>query len=75
MKNIIKNLIKIADEAEDVNVQYKILDEVQSLIYRLATTINCPSNWRSIAEELVEEYNTPDKQWIYEALQLWDYAE
>lgn len=75
MKEIIINLINIAEQAEKIDTQYKILDEVQSLIYQLATTINCPSNWRSIAEELTKEYNTPDKQWIYEALQLWDYEE
>lgn len=75
MKNIIKNLISIAEKTEDAEAQYKILDEVQSLIYQLATTFNCPSDWRSIAEELVEEYDTTENQWIYEALQLWDYAE
>lgn len=75
MKNIIKNLISIAEKTEDVEIQYKILDEVQSLIYQLAITFNCPSNWRSIAEELAEEYNTAEYQWVYEALQLWDYAE
>lgn len=75
MKNTIKNLVSIAEKTEDVNLQYELLDEVKNLIYELATTINCPSDWRSIAEELVEEYNTPENQWIYEALQLWDYAE
>lgn len=73
MKETIKNLINIAERAEDMETQLRILDEVQSLIYRLATTINCPSNWRDIAEELAEEY--VDNDFIYEALQLWNYAE
>ena len=28
MKDIIKNLIKIAEQTEDVETQYKILDEI-----------------------------------------------
>ena len=73
MKDIIRNLISIAEQTEDFDAQIKILDEVQSLIYKLATTINAPSNWRSIAEELEKEYNTTEYNWVYEALQLWDF--
>lgn len=73
MKNIIKNLINIAEKTENIDTQYEILNEVKNLIYELATTYNCPSNWQSIAEELAEEYK--GKHYIYEALGLWDYAE
>lgn len=73
MKDIVKNLISIAEQTDDFDAQIKILDEVQSLVYQLATTINAPSNWRSIAEELAEEYSTAEYNWIYEALQLWNY--
>lgn len=73
MKETIKNLINIAEKTEDIDIQIEILDEVRNLIYDLARTINCPSNWRDIAEELAEEY--ADNNFVYEALQLWDYAE
>lgn len=73
MKNVIKNLIDIAEKTENIDIKYEILEEIKNLIYELATTYNCPSNWRSIAEELAEEY--ADNNDIYELLQLWDYAE
>lgn len=73
MKEIIKNLINIAEKTKDIDMQLEILDEVKNLIYELARTINCPSNWRDIAEELAEEY--ADNNFVYESLQLWDYAE
>ena len=73
MKEIIKNLINIAENTEDINIQYEILEQIKDLIYEFARTINCPSDWRYIAEELIEEYK--DNDFIYEALQLWDYAE
>ena len=75
MKKTIKNLIAIAEKTEDIDIQYEILKEVAYLIYEFANTVNCPSNWRDIAEELAEEYSTIEYQWIYEALRLWDYAE
>lgn len=73
MKEIIKNLISIAEKTENIDTKYAILDEIKSLIYKLATTYNCPSNWRDIAEELAEEY--ADNSFIYEVLQLYDYTE
>lgn len=75
MKNIIINLIKIAEKTENIEVQCEILEEVKNLIYELARTYNCPSNWRDIGEELAEELNTTEYHWIYETLQLWDYAD
>ena len=71
MKETIKNLINIAEKTEDIDTQIEILDEVRNLIYDLARTINCPSNWRDIAEELAKEYE--DNNFVYEALQLWNY--
>lgn len=73
MKETIKNLINIAEQTENIDTKYKILEEIKNLIYEFATTINCPSNWRNIAEELAEEY--ADNNFVYESLQLWDYAE
>ena len=73
MKQTIKNLINIAEKTENIDTKYEILEEVKNLIYKLATTYNCPSDWRDIAEELAEEY--AENNFIYETLQLWDYAE
>lgn len=73
MKKTIMNLIAIAEQTDDIDIANAILKDVAYLIYALADTINCPSNWRSIAEELAEEYK--DNTYIYEALQLWNYEE
>lgn len=73
MKETIKNLISIAEKTENIDTKYAILDEIENLIYKLATTCNAPSNWRDIAEELAEEYS--NNSFIYEALQLYDYTE
>lgn len=73
MKETIKNLINIAEKTENIDTKYEILEEVKNLIYQLATTYNCPSNWRDIAEELAEEYK--NNSFVYETLQLWDYVE
>lgn len=73
MKKTIIDLITIAEQTENIDVANAILKDVAYLIYTLADTINCPSNWRSIAEELAEEYK--DNIYVYEALQLWEYEE
>ena len=73
MKNEIKNLISIAENTDDVDTQFNILHGVSDILTKLATTINCPSDWRSIGEELAEEYK--DDKLIYCCLELWDYEE
>lgn len=73
MKDTIKNLIKLAEETTDSYAQDELVVAIENLLYTLSTTINCPSDWRDIAEELAEEYNTPEHKWIYESLRLWDY--
>ena len=45
----------------------------RDLIEQFAETINCPSNWRSIGEELAEEYK--DNSWVYDELELWNYVD
>lgn len=75
MKEIIKNLIAIAEKTEDIDAQYEIMEEIRKLIYEFAIIINCPSNWRDIGEELAKEYDTTEYCWIYKALQLWNYTE
>ena len=62
-----KNTLGLIDEA------YDLIRFVRDLIDKFAGTINCPSNWRSIGEELVEEYK--DNPWIYDELELWNYEE
>lgn len=73
MKNTIQRLIRNADAVEDFDTRERLLSEIKDLINELATTYNCPSNWRDIAEELAEEYK--DNIDIYEALHLWEYEE
>ena len=46
---------------------------VRDLIQQMATTINCPSNWRDIGTELAEEYK--DNSWIFDELELWNYED
>lgn len=73
LKYAIKHLIGIAEKINDVDTQSELLDEVSNIISELASTINCPSNWRSIGEELAEEY--VDNRLVYESLKLWEYEE
>ena len=73
MKKTIIDLITIAEQTENIDIANAILKDVAYLIYTFADTINCPCNWRDIAEELAEEYK--DNTYIYEALQLWEYEE
>lgn len=73
MKQYIKNLISIAENIEDINVQCGIFDEVQNIIGTLADTINCPSDWRYVGEELRREYENND--FIYDSLKLWEYED
>lgn len=68
MKEAIKKIIEQAEAEKN----YSLLEYVKQIIDIFATTVNCPTNWISIGEELEEEYR--DKDWIYDGLQLWDYA-
>ena len=56
MKNICRNLLEMAMNCEDINIKMQLEEEVGNLLTKLSWTINCPSNWRSIKEELIEEY-------------------
>lgn len=75
MKDIIKNLIKIAEKTEDFDLQYELLEEIHNLISEFAMTINCPCDWRDIGEELAKEFDTTEYNFIYETLQLWNYVD
>lgn len=73
MKDTIIAMIELAEKNED----YELMDYIRNIIEELTSTINCPSNWRDIGTELAEKYSKKygSEQWIYETLQLWDYAE
>ena len=73
MKNTIKRLISIAENTDDVDTQWELFEEIEAILGKFASTMNCPSNWRSIGEELVEEYK--DNKLVYDSLKLWDYEE
>lgn len=60
-----KNTLGLIDEAND------LLRFVKELTDRFASTINCPSNWRSIGEQLAETYK--DNSWLFDELELWNY--
>ena len=69
MKSIIKNMINQAETEEN----YSLINYAKQIVDELATTINAPSNWRSIGEELANEYDESD--WVYEEMELWNHKE
>lgn len=52
MKEIIKYLLNRAIDERDL----ELAETASDLMGELASTYNCPSNWRSIRDELYEEY-------------------
>ena len=62
MKAIIRNILDKAFEENDLDLAVIAND----LMSELASTFNCPSNWRDILEELYEEYK--DNEWIIESV-------
>ena len=69
MKEIIMGMIQQAEDERNLD----LISSVRDLIGKFATTFNCPSNWRSIGIEVATEY--PEDSWVYENLELDDYAE
>lgn len=65
MKNIVKSIIETAQECKnggEYDTAFSLADIAKNLIDEMAGTINCPSNWRDIGEELAEEYQGND--WV-----------
>ena len=62
MKDIIRIILDKAYEEKD----FDLANTANDLMGELASTYNCPSNWRDILEELYEEYKNND--WIIEAV-------
>lgn len=67
MEQIIIDMIEQASETSN----YQLIGYVSDLISEFATTVNCPSNWRNIGEELATKYY--EDTWVYEQLELWNY--
>ncbi len=77
MKETIKDMIEKAiwyyEQIDRIDEAYELIRFVRDLIIEFADTINCPSNWRDIGNELVEEYK--DNSWVFDELELWNYEE
>ena len=69
MEEIIMKMIVQAEKEEN----YKIIEYVKEMIENFVMTINCPSNWRDIPNELLKTYN--ESTWVYEELELWNYVD
>lgn len=70
---MIEKTIYYKDKIGNIDEAYELIRFTKDLIDKFAETINCPSNWRSIGEELAKEYK--DNSWIYDELELWNYSE
>ena len=62
MKDIIRNILDKAYEEKALD----LANIASDLMGELASTYNCPSNWRDILEELYEEYK--NNEWIIESV-------
>ena len=60
MKNIIREMIEKAiyykETIKSIDEAYELIRFTRDLIERFAETINCPSNWRSIGEDVVNNW-------------------
>ena len=67
MEDLIKEMIINAKKHNDyelANFAYRLMDE-------FAMTINCPSKWRDIGEEMTEEFKGDD--WILDNCKLYEF--
>ena len=62
MKEIIRYLLNRAIDERDL----ELAETASDLMGELAGTYNCPSNWRSILDELYEEYK--GNEWAMESV-------
>lgn len=73
IKEMIENAIYYKETIGNSDEAYELIRFTKDLIDKFAETINCPSNWRSIGEEIAVEYK--DNTWVYDELELWNYSE
>ena len=62
MKDIIRNILNKASEEKDLT----LAEIANDLMAELASTYNCPSDWRAIIEEMYDEFKY--NEWIVEAV-------
>lgn len=62
MKEIIKYLLERAIDEKDL----ELAETASDLMGELSGTYNCPSNWRSILDEMYEEYK--ENKWAMESV-------
>ena len=55
MKNTLKALILLALNTDDQELYEELTEHINDILSNLEETINCPSNWREIQEELKED--------------------
>jgi hypothetical protein len=76
MEDIIREMIQKAlsyKANRKIDEAYELVAFTKDLIDRFADTINCPSNWRDIGDEIASEYY--ENNWVYDNLELWNYRE
>lgn len=69
MGTIIREMVMQADDERN----YDLIRSVKEILDEFAFTINCPSDWRCIGEELEGEY--PEDSWVYENLELCNFID
>ena len=73
IKDMVEKAIYYRDEVGCIDEAFELIRFVRELIDKFASTINCPSNWRSIGMELAKEYK--EDSWVFDELELWNYEE
>lgn len=73
MEHIIEDMIQAAwrhDDREMATFAYK-------LMCKFATTINCPSDWRCIGDNMAKRYNSAGLMdtWVTDNCKLYDFCE
>lgn len=70
MKEVIENMIATIVKADDEDTSTFVLEEMainlKELLSVFEMTINCPSNWRSLRDDLLDEY--ADDQFIVDII-------
>ena len=62
MKEIIRNILDRAIDERDL----ELAETASDLMGELSGNYNCPSNWRSILDEMYEEYK--ENKWAMESV-------